>query len=149
MRYRLYGEWEKEDEQIPMVLAARQTAKVHIYIRLESPGLSEYACIYSRTISYVATCKFDSLKASLVCLFLFLFVVGHKKNFETACKRKFEAAGSDGCKISSRKSNDCTKNNCSSGLILLMNIPLPIFLESSISFFLAFEFLCTEVLLIS
>lgn len=28
MRYRLYGEWEKDDEQIPMVLSARQTAKV-------------------------------------------------------------------------------------------------------------------------
>ncbi|KAM1011881.1 hypothetical protein ACFX2C_047172 [Malus domestica] len=28
VRYRLYGEWEKEDEQIPMVLAARQTAKL-------------------------------------------------------------------------------------------------------------------------
>ncbi|BBM99302.1 THO complex subunit 2 [Marchantia polymorpha subsp. ruderalis] len=27
-RYRLYGEWEKEDERIPMVLAARQTAKL-------------------------------------------------------------------------------------------------------------------------
>ncbi len=27
-RYRLYGEWDKEDEQIPMVLAARQTARV-------------------------------------------------------------------------------------------------------------------------
>lgn len=27
-RYRLYGEWEKDDEQIPMVLAARQTAKL-------------------------------------------------------------------------------------------------------------------------
>lgn len=28
VRYRLYGEWEKEDERIPMVLAARQIAKV-------------------------------------------------------------------------------------------------------------------------
>ncbi|KAL7000788.1 THO complex subunit 2 [Sarracenia purpurea var. burkii] len=28
VRYRLYGEWEKDDEQIPMVLAARQTAKL-------------------------------------------------------------------------------------------------------------------------
>ncbi|KAM5566947.1 THO complex subunit 2 [Rosa sericea] len=28
VRYRLYGEWEKEDERIPMVLAARQTAKL-------------------------------------------------------------------------------------------------------------------------
>ncbi|GMP92964.1 hypothetical protein CsSME_00042993 [Camellia sinensis var. sinensis] len=27
-RYRLYGEWEKDDERIPMVLAARQTAKL-------------------------------------------------------------------------------------------------------------------------
>ncbi|KAM3705521.1 hypothetical protein ACB094_03G087500 [Castanea mollissima] len=27
-RYRLYGEWEKDDEQIPMVLSARQTAKL-------------------------------------------------------------------------------------------------------------------------
>ncbi|KAK8947300.1 hypothetical protein KSP39_PZI006604 [Platanthera zijinensis] len=27
-RYRLYGEWEKEDERIPMVLAARQIAKL-------------------------------------------------------------------------------------------------------------------------
>ncbi|CAK9221020.1 unnamed protein product, partial [Sphagnum troendelagicum] len=27
-RYRLYGEWDKEDEQIPMVLAARQTARL-------------------------------------------------------------------------------------------------------------------------
>ena len=27
-RYRLYGEWEKDDECIPMVLAARQIAKV-------------------------------------------------------------------------------------------------------------------------
>ncbi|XP_038684183.1 THO complex subunit 2 isoform X4 [Tripterygium wilfordii] len=28
VRYRLYGEWEKEDERNPMVLAARQTAKL-------------------------------------------------------------------------------------------------------------------------
>ncbi|KAF8398906.1 hypothetical protein HHK36_014770 [Tetracentron sinense] len=28
VRYRLYGEWEKDDERIPMVLAARQTAKL-------------------------------------------------------------------------------------------------------------------------
>ncbi|XP_010271209.1 PREDICTED: THO complex subunit 2 isoform X2 [Nelumbo nucifera] len=28
VRYRLYGEWEKEDERIPMILAARQTAKL-------------------------------------------------------------------------------------------------------------------------
>ncbi|KAG0583882.1 hypothetical protein KC19_3G168800 [Ceratodon purpureus] len=28
VRYRLYGEWDKEDESIPMVLAARQTAKL-------------------------------------------------------------------------------------------------------------------------
>ncbi|XP_057960883.1 THO complex subunit 2 [Malania oleifera] len=28
VRYRLYGEWEKEDERMPMVLAARQTAKL-------------------------------------------------------------------------------------------------------------------------
>ncbi|KAJ7980585.1 THO complex subunit 2 [Quillaja saponaria] len=27
-RYRLYGEWEKDDERMPMVLAARQTAKL-------------------------------------------------------------------------------------------------------------------------
>ncbi|XP_021843215.1 THO complex subunit 2 isoform X2 [Spinacia oleracea] len=27
-RYRLYGEWEKDDERIPMILAARQTAKL-------------------------------------------------------------------------------------------------------------------------
>ncbi|XP_057478199.1 THO complex subunit 2 isoform X1 [Actinidia eriantha] len=27
-RYRLYGEWEKDDERIPMVLSARQTAKL-------------------------------------------------------------------------------------------------------------------------
>ncbi|CAA6659375.1 unnamed protein product [Spirodela intermedia] len=29
-RYRLYGEWEKEDEQFPMLLAARNTAKLEI-----------------------------------------------------------------------------------------------------------------------
>ncbi|KAI4379074.1 hypothetical protein MLD38_005413 [Melastoma candidum] len=28
VRYRLYGEWEKDDEQVPMILAARQTAKL-------------------------------------------------------------------------------------------------------------------------
>eukprot|EP00250_Pteridium_aquilinum_P010635 c19529_g1_i1 orf=214-5961(+) len=28
IRYRLYGEWEKEDERIPLVVAARQTAKL-------------------------------------------------------------------------------------------------------------------------
>ncbi|XAR65132.1 hypothetical protein NMG60_11009111 [Bertholletia excelsa] len=28
VRYRLYGEWEKDDERFPMVLAARQTAKL-------------------------------------------------------------------------------------------------------------------------
>lgn len=28
VRYRLYGEWEKDDERIPVVLAARQTAKL-------------------------------------------------------------------------------------------------------------------------
>lgn len=28
LRYRLYGEWEKDDEQFPMLLAARQTAKL-------------------------------------------------------------------------------------------------------------------------
>ncbi|GAB2226287.1 hypothetical protein Drorol1_Dr00022088 [Drosera rotundifolia] len=27
-RYRLYGEWEKDDERVPMILAARQTAKL-------------------------------------------------------------------------------------------------------------------------
>ncbi|KAL2904630.1 THO complex subunit 2 [Bienertia sinuspersici] len=27
-RYRLYGEWEKDDERLPMILAARQTAKL-------------------------------------------------------------------------------------------------------------------------
>nr|XP_027098247.1 THO complex subunit 2-like isoform X1 [Coffea arabica] len=27
-RYRLYGEWEKDDEKLPMILAARQTAKL-------------------------------------------------------------------------------------------------------------------------
>lgn len=31
VRYRLYGEWDKEDESIPMVLAARQTAKVSTF----------------------------------------------------------------------------------------------------------------------
>lgn len=31
VRYRLYGEWEREDERIPMLLAARQTAKVWQY----------------------------------------------------------------------------------------------------------------------
>ncbi|KAK9750246.1 hypothetical protein RND81_02G181900 [Saponaria officinalis] len=28
VRFRLYGEWEKDDERIPMILAARQTAKL-------------------------------------------------------------------------------------------------------------------------
>ncbi|CAH9146449.1 unnamed protein product [Cuscuta epithymum] len=28
VRYRLYGEWEKDDEQLPMLLVARQTAKL-------------------------------------------------------------------------------------------------------------------------
>lgn len=28
VRYRLYGEWEKDNERIPMILAARQTAKL-------------------------------------------------------------------------------------------------------------------------
>nr|GMD23387.1 THO complex subunit 2 [Ipomoea batatas] len=28
VRYRLYGEWEKDDEQLPMLFAARQTAKL-------------------------------------------------------------------------------------------------------------------------
>nr|KYP61495.1 THO complex subunit 2 [Cajanus cajan] len=28
VRYRLYGEWEKDDERVPMLLAARQTAKL-------------------------------------------------------------------------------------------------------------------------
>lgn len=28
VRYRLYGEWERNDEQLPMILAARQTAKL-------------------------------------------------------------------------------------------------------------------------
>ncbi|KAL2615081.1 hypothetical protein AAZV13_08G044700 [Glycine max] len=28
VRYRLYGEWEKDDERIPMLLSARQTAKL-------------------------------------------------------------------------------------------------------------------------
>ncbi|GER41251.1 THO complex subunit [Striga asiatica] len=28
VRYRLYGEWEKDDEHFPMILAARQTAKL-------------------------------------------------------------------------------------------------------------------------
>ncbi|RDX96895.1 THO complex subunit 2, partial [Mucuna pruriens] len=28
VRYRLYGEWERDDERIPMLLAARQTAKL-------------------------------------------------------------------------------------------------------------------------
>ncbi|KAK4400126.1 THO complex subunit, partial [Sesamum angolense] len=29
VRYRLYGEWERDDERFPMILAARQTARVH------------------------------------------------------------------------------------------------------------------------
>ncbi|CAI9096818.1 OLC1v1033039C1 [Oldenlandia corymbosa var. corymbosa] len=28
VRYRLYGEWERDEEQLPMILAARQTAKL-------------------------------------------------------------------------------------------------------------------------
>ncbi|KAL6543872.1 hypothetical protein OROGR_010369 [Orobanche gracilis] len=28
VRYRLYGEWEKDDERLPMILAARQTARL-------------------------------------------------------------------------------------------------------------------------
>lgn len=31
-RYRLYGEWEKDDEGTPMVLSAKQTAKVYFQI---------------------------------------------------------------------------------------------------------------------
>ncbi|KAK2995185.1 hypothetical protein RJ640_005775 [Escallonia rubra] len=42
VRYRLYGEWEKDDERIPMVLSAKQTAKVEkcnfrICFRLHCP----------------------------------------------------------------------------------------------------------------
>lgn len=47
-----------------------------------------------------------------------LFLVGHKKDSETACKRKFEATGSYGCKTSPCKSHDCTSNNCTPGFCL-------------------------------
>ncbi|KAF7145111.1 hypothetical protein RHSIM_Rhsim04G0125900 [Rhododendron simsii] len=34
--YHLYGEWEKDDERIPMVLAARQTAKLnYLFLRID------------------------------------------------------------------------------------------------------------------
>lgn len=46
MRYRLYGEWEKDDERIPMVLAARQTAKVYLFIRLSS------SCVLQSLVRY-------------------------------------------------------------------------------------------------
>lgn len=63
MRYRLYGEWEKEDERIPMVLAARQTAKVsNIYF-------SRVVCdslIHLHLPSFhLVFCKANSIKALL------------------------------------------------------------------------------------
>ena len=96
MRYRLYGEWEKDDERIPMVLAARQTAKVYLFIQLEF-----IFCL----------AKLGALQVS------FCFTVGHSKNFEKTCQGKSKAVGSNGCKTSSCQSNDRTSNNCSPGIV--------------------------------
>lgn len=113
------------------------------YFLLESSLLSEYAWIY--TFFIVVCCMLNALKASLICLLFFLFIVGHQKNFETPCKRKFEAARSDGCKVSSCKSNDCTQNNCSSGLALLVIILSLCLLESLIFCFLYFS-VCAQAI---
>lgn len=45
-RYRLYGEWEKDDENNPMVLSAKQTAKVSHRISLSCffPNIMRYIC---------------------------------------------------------------------------------------------------------
>ncbi|GJM92078.1 hypothetical protein PR202_ga08506 [Eleusine coracana subsp. coracana] len=41
-RFRLYGEWEKETEQNPIVLAARQTAKVEAYKDMIMPVVDAF-----------------------------------------------------------------------------------------------------------
>lgn len=60
MRYRLYGEWEKDDEGIPLVLASRQTAKV-------------YLIVYS--VEFFCLGKHGALQLSFVVLHC--FTVGH------------------------------------------------------------------------
>ncbi|MCD7448789.1 THO complex subunit 2 [Datura stramonium] len=53
VRYRLYGEWEKDDEQFPMLLAARQTAKLEtrrILKRLAKQNLKQLG----RTVAKLA-----------------------------------------------------------------------------------------------
>ncbi|XP_078433738.1 THO2 [Wolffia australiana] len=53
IRYRLYGEWEKEDEQFPMLLAARNTAKLEvrrILKRLAKENLKQHG----RTVAKLA-----------------------------------------------------------------------------------------------
>ncbi|KAI3847949.1 hypothetical protein MKX03_017474 [Papaver bracteatum] len=50
-RYHLYGEWEKENERIPMVLAARQTAKLdtrRILKRLAKENLKQLGRIVAK-----------------------------------------------------------------------------------------------------
>ncbi|KAL6630715.1 hypothetical protein ACP70R_028566 [Stipagrostis hirtigluma subsp. patula] len=53
-RYRLYGEWEKETEQNPIVLAARQTAKVEAYKDMTTPIVD--------TFKYLTQLEYDILQ---------------------------------------------------------------------------------------
>ena len=103
MRYRLYGEWEKDDERNPMLLSARQTAKV------------------CKNMHFICNKCFNWVAFGASCLLIIgacgHIAAGHQKDSKEARKRKFEAAGSDGCKTSSCESNDCTSNYCSSGIV--------------------------------
>ena len=64
MRYRLYGEWEKDDERNPVILAARQTAKVpYAY-----PNLLLQAWCFKIIILY------SLLFTGVCCMFLFVIM---------------------------------------------------------------------------
>ncbi|KAK3040726.1 hypothetical protein RJ639_028016 [Escallonia herrerae] len=61
VRYRLYGEWEKDDEHIPMVLSAKQTAKVEkcnfgIYFRLHCPDF----CVFGFNLLGFSVSQLDT-----------------------------------------------------------------------------------------
>lgn len=58
MRYRLYGEWEKDDEKLPMILAARQTAKVVYSINSGVYFISALSLLAQRNIFFYSMSSF-------------------------------------------------------------------------------------------
>ncbi|KAG5553621.1 hypothetical protein RHGRI_011495 [Rhododendron griersonianum] len=54
-RYCLYGEWEKDDERIPMVLAARQTAKIEAYRDMIAPVVDAFKYLTQHIAKFFIT----------------------------------------------------------------------------------------------